>query len=426
MPFQSGRVTFCRFRVEGDAPQTVDDTALGTLAEHSFREKDVGAPDEIEAGWTTGEHLLDTQFTYEKNGYGADGSLLLFALRVDTHRVPSAIKHAYKRINEAALAAENPSGFVSKAQRREASETANRQIHEDLASGKHRRSKAFPLLWDLASRTLYCSAPSNKVIELLASHFYQSFNCKLSLLSSGALAGEVLRSTGNGRDYEDLHPSEFTPAPAEAVIDLEDASGPRNLKIPQVPWSQTSTDLKDYLGNEFLIWLWWRLESAEGLIELPAEGKRAKAEIAVMIDKSLDMDCAWDVLGKQALRATGPTKLVEAGDALATGKWPRKAGLMLADTGGGDGQQWELTLQADRWIISGASIPDNPDATTPREVIEHRLLSTQRLAATMDGLFGVFLRARTGAPWPAQKKQIRQWVHTRRAAVRHEELVATA
>lgn len=421
MPFHSGRVTFCRFRVEGDAPKTVDDTALGTLAEYSFREREVGAPDEIEAGWITGEHLLDTQFTYEKNGYGADGSLLLFALRLDSHRVPSAIKHAYKRMNEAALAAENPSGFVSKAQRREAAETANRQVHEDLASGKHRRSKSIPLLWDLARRELYCSAPSTKVIEHLASHFYQSFNCKLSLLSSGALAGEMLRSTGKGRDYEDMHPSEFTPAPAEAVIDLEDAAGPRNLKIPQVPWTQTATDLKDYLGNEFLIWLWWKLESAEGLIELPAQEQQAKAELVVMIDKSLDMDCAWDALGRQTLRATGPTKLIEAGDALLTGKWPRKAGLMIADTGGGEGLQWELALQADKWIISGATLPENPDATTPREITEHRLTLTRRLAETMDGLLGVFVKARTGGGWPAQKKQIREWIRTRRAPARREE-----
>ncbi|MCC7193312.1 MAG: hypothetical protein IT444_11070 [Phycisphaeraceae bacterium] len=423
MPFHSGRVTFCRFRVEGDAPAAVDETTLGILAEFSFREREVGASDEIEAGWTTGEHLLDTQFSYEKNGYGDDGSLLLFALRIDSHRVPSAIKNAYKRMNEAALAAENPSGIVSRAQRREAAETANQQIHEELAAGKHRRSKSVPLIWDLARRELYCSVPSGKVIELLASQFYQSFNCKLSLLSAGALAGEWLRASGKGRDYEDFHPSEFTPAPAEAVIDLENADGPRDLKFPQVPWSHTSTDLKDFLGNEFLIWLWWKLENSEGLIELPAHEKRVRSELAVMIDKSLDMDCAWNVLGKQTLRATGPTKLAEAGDALLTGKWPRKAGLLVADTGG-DGLQWELSLQADRWIISGATIPENPDATTPREIIEHRLVLIRRLAETMDGLFGVFIKSRVSSTWPGQKKQIRDWIRVRRSPARRAEMAA--
>ena len=43
MPFQSGRVTFCRFRVEGDGPQSVDETTLATLAEYSFVEKEIGA-----------------------------------------------------------------------------------------------------------------------------------------------------------------------------------------------------------------------------------------------------------------------------------------------------------------------------------------------------------------------------------------------
>src|SRR5690606_23441163 len=82
MSFHSGRVTFCRFFANGDGPTTADDTALATLAEHSFQETEIGAPDAVESGWTTGEHLFDTQFTYEKNGYG---NAMLFALRIDTH-----------------------------------------------------------------------------------------------------------------------------------------------------------------------------------------------------------------------------------------------------------------------------------------------------------------------------------------------------
>ncbi|MCX5658715.1 MAG: hypothetical protein NTW19_03210 [Planctomycetota bacterium] len=414
MPFQSGRVSFCRFRVEGDGPKTADATTLATLAEHSFRESEIGAPDIVESGWITGEHLLDTQFSYEKNGYGAGGTMLLFALRIDTHSVPAELKHAYKRMNEQALAAENPSGFASKAQKREAADTAARQVHEDLASGKYRRSKSVAILWDLPNGMLYCGASGNTVTEELAANFLKSFNLRLEALSAGSVAGRMLRDTGKGRDYEDLHPSAFT-KPPEGGHDEEGESGEEpsatSRAMPVVPWVASSIDLKDFLGNEFLIWLWWVTETAEGLVEAPSATGRGKVDIAIAFDKTLDAECAWGLLGKQSLKAEGPTRLAEAGRALMNGKWPRKAGLILADSTGG--RQWEITLQGDRWLVSGAMLPEVPEAQSTRELIEARLDLTRGLAETLDALYGVFLKARVSGSWASQRTAIRKWIRER-------------
>ncbi|MCE9591323.1 MAG: hypothetical protein K8S99_12455 [Planctomycetes bacterium] len=415
MPFASGRVTFMRFSVEGDAPAAADDTTLATLKENAFQEGSVGAPDEVESGWVTAEHMLDTEFDYEKVAYGPGATLLFFALRIDTHKVPSDLKHAYKKINELALAAENPSGRVSRSQRRDAADTAGRQLHEDLAAGKFRRSKSVPILWDLARREVYCGAAGNSVMEQLTSQFDHSFGVKLTPITAGSLAGRLIRETGKTRDYEDLHPSAFTIRPAGGPTEEPDAPAPGVVRsdpsIPSVPWTQASTDMKDFLGNEFLIWLWHRLETQEGVVEAP----KPVGEIAVVIDKALDMDCAWGVLGKQTLRADGPTRLVEAGDALATGKWPRKAGLILANAGV-EGTQHELALQADRWVVSAASIPESAEAQTPRDFLEHRLESIRALAQTLDAMYGVFVQARVGSGWATQRKTIREWVQKRRKA----------
>lgn len=416
MPFQSGRVSFCRFRVEGDAPKTADAATLATLAEHSFREAEIGAPDIVESGWTTGEHLLDTQFSYEKNGYGVGGTLLLFALRIDTHAVPAELKHAYKRINEQALASENPSGFATKEQKREAADTASRQVHEDLAAGKFRRSKSVPVLWDLARGEVFCGSSGNTASEELASLFLKSFNVRLEAISSGSLAGAMLRASGKGRDYEDLKPSAFTRAPdagaADAGDEGDDAS-PRERATPVVPWVAASIDLKDFLGNEFLIWLWWVTECGHGQIEVASPTGRGKSIVAVAIDKTLDTECAWDLLGKQSLKAEGPTRLAEAGRALATGKWPRKAGLIVAESGA---RQWELTLQADRWMVTGASMPEAPEAQSPRELLESRLDAARGLAETLDLMFDAFLKIRVGSGWPGQRQTIRNWIRNRQKA----------
>jgi len=80
MPFLSGRVSYTRLRVTGDAPAQVDDTFLAILKDHAFVESPAPRVGVLESGFTTGAHLLDTQFTYEKNGFGPCAH---FALRVD-------------------------------------------------------------------------------------------------------------------------------------------------------------------------------------------------------------------------------------------------------------------------------------------------------------------------------------------------------
>jgi hypothetical protein len=406
MSFQSGRATFCRFAVMGDAPAAVEAPLLSILQEHAFKESDIGAPEEVESGWTTGVHLFDTQFTYEKNGYGP---VLMWSMRLDTHKIPGEVRAAYRKMNEQAAAEGNPSGFASKRQKKDATDLAGRQLHEDLAAGKFRRSKTIPLMWDLSTQTLYCGAVGNVVIEQLSRLMRDSFAVDIEELSAGVLAGRVLRGSGRGRDYEDVKPSPFTPPPAAAHDDHDDADGPRDLETPVVPWTSQSTDLKDFLGNELAIWLWWLSETAEGTIATtsPTGGTR---DVFITIDKALDMDCAWGVLGKQTLRSDGPTRLREAAEALAGGKWPRKLGLLLSD---GE-HQWEFTFAADRFAVSSAALPQIAEAQSPREVMDARVKLITDLSVTLDAVYQAFLAKRTASGWPATRGKIREWIAARR------------
>ncbi len=416
MGFHSGRVTFCRFRVVGDAPVTVDETVLGTLKDHAFAEMPVAAPDQVEAGFTTGVHLMDTDFTYETNAYGDPaGSLLLFALRIDSHQVPGEIRQAYRVMEELAVASANPSGFASRAQKRDAADAVDHKLHEEIASGKYRRSKTVPVLWDLAGRQIYLGAASNKVMEQMHRLMSEAFNVTLEPLTAGGFAQEAF--AGNKRDFEDLSPSAFTAPPKDLHADHEDAEeAPRDAKVPVTPWVHASTNTRDFLGNELAMWLWWRIETEGGVIETAdlVAGKKTgrKSRIAVVIDRSLDMECAWEVTGKQSLRGGKPTHLPEAAEALREGKWLRKMGLILADAD--DETQWELTLQADRYVVSAAALPKAEDATSPRQISEARLLSVLRLAGVIDGLFMLFLDERRAKSWPARRDAMREWIKTRR------------
>jgi len=394
MSIRSGRVSAARFLVHGDAPPLVDETMLGILSDFRFQETEIGAPDEVEAGFVTGEHLLDSEFAYEKNGFG---DALLFGLRIDTHRIPSDVKKAYQAVHQGAAAAASPTGFASKAEKREAAELAQRELRDNLAKGLYRRSKLVDVMWDLKRGQIVCGAASDAVAEQLMRVMKEAFAVDLTAVSSGSLAGHWLRNQGKGRDYEDLIPTGFTPPPAAARSRHDDADGHSGgggntsggggqpIERPLVPWVVKAVDLKDFVGNEWLTWLWWQAETQEGLINTKGAG-----EVQLAIDKALDMDCAWDVTGKQTLRGDGPTRLPEAGEALREGKWPRKLGLLLSDGENG----WELGVQGDKYTLGSAKLPDIEDAQTARDVTEHRLLMTRKLIDIVDALYRTFVDLR--------------------------------
>ncbi len=408
MPFDSGRVTFCRLAVGGDAPSSVDEATLSILHEHRFRETEVGTPDEVEAGFVTPEHLLDTNFTFEKVGYGPQGTQVLLGVRIDTHKVPADVRRAYRVMNEQASAADNPSGFATKGQKREAIELADRQVREDLAKGMYRRSKVVPVLWDLSSQQIFCGALGNTMTENVARLFRQAFAVELSTLSAGVAAGNLLKRDGRTRDYEDVHPSKFTAPPADARNEDDTDESREDPSLPRVPWVAKSVDLKDYLGNELLLWLWWKSEINEGRLTTDA------GEVFVALDRAIDLDCAWGMAGKVNVKGDGPTRYRESAEALRVGKWPRKAGLILSD----GGAQWELTLAGDAWTVSSAKLPDVPDAQSPRELTEARLDLTTQLATLLDAVYKAFLKRRISGSWPTDRDAIGRWIRERQLTAR--------
>ncbi|HWE02838.1 MAG TPA: hypothetical protein VG326_10555 [Tepidisphaeraceae bacterium] len=384
MGFAFGAVSFRRFSVVGKSPKTPDQELLDKLAEHALREQEFGVPEEIEYGWSGGRHVYDAQFSFEHNIF-ADA--LHFALRMDTNKVPGELKKAWQMMEEEAVAKNNPSGFISKNQKREVKDTIRRKMEEDLRSGKFRRSKLLPILWDLPTQTLFCSA-TGKSFEKLAEIFERSFGLDLQPMTSGSLGLQLLEPKARKRDYEDLRPTRFVAGPEG------------ESQVPDYPWVAKGAEPKDFLGNEFLLWLWHEADGRTSHIATE------HGEVTVFIDKSLDLDCAYGQTGKDTLRGDGPSRMPEARDALRTGKLPRKAGLML-DV---NRQQYTLTLSGDSMAVGAAKLPDVEEAESPRVFFEERVGLIRDLCATIDGLFESFLKIRTTAAWESHSGTIRRWI----------------
>lgn len=418
MPFLSGRVSFARLRVTGDAPTQVDDAFLGILKDHAFVESPAPRVGVLESGFITGTHLLDTQFSYEKNGYGP---VAHFALRVDSHQVPGDMKKALRMIHEQSAVAASAGGFATRADKADAKDLANREMEEKLVSGQYRKSKLVPILWDLEKQLIYCAAGSNAIIEELAKQMREAFGVKLQPLSAGALAAEMMSTTGGSlRTFEDLRPSPFSAPPAAAEI--SDEAQKDGHTIPGIPWVAKAKDLRDFLGNEFLMWLLWK--SQEGAIETPASHNIGDVNITSW--KSLDLDCAWAVTGKTTLRqdrAEGgsPLGIPECAKALATGKWPRKMGMMISN---GE-NAFELTLQGDQMQVSACQLPSIDQADSERELADTRIHFIRELDRTLDATYAAFLTLRVGGKWEAVRVEIAGWIagrvpHDTRAKLRED------
>jgi hypothetical protein len=384
MGFASGSITFRRYAVVGESPDAIDESLLEKLSEFALRPGEIGVPEEEEYGWSGGRHVLDGTFSFENNVF-ADA--LCFALRIDTNKVPGDLKKAYQIMEAEAAAASNPSGFISKNQKREVKDVVRRKVDDDLRSGRFRRSKLVPILWDLPSATLYCSA-SGSAQEKLLEIFERTFDLTLVPLSAGSLALRILEPAGKRRDYEDLRPTRFVTGP--------EGEG----QYPEYPWVAKGPEPKDFLGNEFLTWLWHEADAKEATIETDAGG------VTVFFDKALDLDCAYGQTGRDSLRGDGVTRMPEALDALRSGKVPRKAGLTIES----GGLQFGLTFGAESFFAGALRLPEVEEADNPRVLFEERVSMLRDFGRAVDALYGTFLRARASGGWESQTSAIRRWI----------------
>ncbi len=384
MGFSSGSVSFRRFWVVGQGAKQPDESLLGKLSDGALRVGDIGVPEPVEYGWSGGRHVLDSEFSFEHNVFN---DCVAFALRIDTNKIPGDLKKAYTIMEEEAVAAGNPSGFISKQQKRDTRDAVRRKIDDELRSGRFRKSKLIPILWDVPAQIIYSPCPPGQ-FDKLAEIFSRTFGLDLQPVSSGSLAMRLLDPRGRRRDYEDARATRFVTGP--------EGEG----QLPDYPWVAKGPEPKDFLGNEFLTWLWHEAEKADGVIAAEAGGA------TVFFDKSLDLDCAYGSTGRDSLRADGATKMPEARAALRVGKVPRKAAVLYHS----NGQDFSFSLGAESLSLMTLKLPEIEDADSPRVLFEERITLIRDLCKSLDTLFDAFLKVRTGSGWEAQTNAIRRWI----------------
>ena len=378
MAFASGPVSFQRFAISGRLPQDVTEAFVTALNRRAFGKVAVQS-DQTQAGWVGAGHLFETELAAEQIACGRFAHL---ALRIDRLKPPANLVRAYIRLEEEAALAASGREFLGKTERRKARETALQRAEEEARAGTFRRMNAYPVLLDLERRACYLSSLGNAVADQLLLIFHETFGASLEPLDPGPLAARVFERGRRVRELEALAPITLV-HPPEGYRQGPDADG----------------DL-GFLGKELLTWLWYRSEVEDGPVHLPAG-----EDVTATFDQTLRLVCPFGLTGSAVLTADGPTRLPEARAALASGKQPAKAGLVLGTSLG----EVRLTLDGKSLRVSRLILPEPDEPRDPQARLEQRFEAIADTAAIVDALFEMFLLRRTGREWEDDLRAMSAW-----------------
>src|SRR5262249_42896900 len=150
-------------------------------------------------------------------------------------------------------------------------------------------------------------------------------------ITAGRRAFQLAELHQRSRNVDDASPSAFVPGSSAKDVAwiLDEAS-------------------RDFVGNEFLLWLWYQIETHEDTFKLSDD-----SEATVMLARSLTLECPRGQTGHETISHEGPTSLPEARRAIQSGKLPRKVGMTLVR----HDAQYEFALHAESLGIGSARLP---------------------------------------------------------------------
>jgi hypothetical protein len=238
------------------------------------------------------------------------------------------------------------------------------------------------LLWDAPSGELIVASTSVTALDRLHTLFKQTFDRGLEALGAGKQAFMIAEATNQTRAVDDTAPTVFVPSQTHSVA-----------------WTLDENN-RDFLGNEFVLWLWFHVENESDVIPLSD-----KSDVAVMLARTLVLECPLGQTGRESISSDGPAKLPEALRAIQAGKLPRKVGLTLAR----HDQQYEFTLHAESLAVTGAKLPA-PEAEDDRARQEERVTQMRSLLETLDLLYAAFLQRRLGDDWSKETGRMKKWL----------------
>lgn len=158
----------------------------------------------------------------------------------------------------------------------------------------------------------------------------------------------------------------------------------------------------EFLGGEFITWLWYREEAQSGIFDLGGD----LGQIEVNFEDRLTMSSAAMDEQEDSFKGGRPSSSIEAKMALRLGKLARQAKIRITQ---GE-QEWLLTLKEAPLMMSAIKLPEIMTKGGQTQFFE-RMFLLEHLERLYKALYQNFLEERLSERWRSEiLPHIRKWV----------------
>lgn len=368
MGIQSASATFMRFYVPEPITEDFWNFVDDRLKAGVFKECEDGQ--ERSSGFSSWDDFFDTTFAY---GSYHKGEYAPFHFRVDQRKIPPILLKQYVREEIQKYRKEHEDRQPSRKERQEIKEN----VQAWLLSQALPQPSAYEVVWNPQKKWMLFGTTSTKIMEIFLEHFEKLF-----------------------RIY---------PVPlyhvhwALNMLPLEDRQKDILNSMVSVQSSQALQEGK-FLGYEFLTWLWFFMETSEGILRF-SENR----QVEVYLGERLILSHPED--GKERIICTTQAhSLYEARTALQQGKLVEEMQLTIKI----GGEEYPLTLDTSLWTFKGLKtpkqLPDREEEDSDGRFLE-KMYFLENVFDGLDALYGHFLSQRLSPSWESDSLPLlKQWI----------------
>jgi recombination associated protein RdgC len=160
----------------------------------------------------------------------------------------------------------------------------------------------------------------------------------------------------------------------------------------------------EFLGREFLLWLWYRCETYEGRFDLGEDG-----QVELWFDRKIVLQSESDH-GAEKITCSGENPhLREARFALTKNKEITEAMVKLAI----DDNEWSFILDSAWMNFKSFKTPKLPQDSKedPEGFFYEKFFLIEKAINTMNAIYGTFIKLRISPQWASQElPAILEWI----------------
>lgn len=386
MGVYANTVSITQFTVTGDLPKNDQFQWFSEKLSHRGFQSIENSAEELSEGWTQVDRPDDASFEAPSDFWR--DNYLVFSLRRDQRKVPTAVLKSHTGREEGAFLAQHPNLRRTPKKKRE---EIKEQVQLRLLTKCLPVPSSVDVVWDQKSGVLTLYSLGTKVIERFEDIFRKTFEgfgpvivhpmARARMLVEGQLADKLEAANQAGSD-----------AVAALIRDNQ------------------------WLGWDFLLWLLQRGVNGEGEFSVCRSGHFSEGErFSAWIDDRIQLQGGGEEGGVQKVSVSGSQdSYLEAISALKSGKRITSATICMEK----DENPWKLTLKGETFGFAGFKCPQiriERDATvdemSEREAAFYeRMFLMEQGIQLFDSLFTAFLKERLSDAWGERLKAIQEWL----------------